>query len=124
MTSRQKIDAAVAYLKARKVGAGTAAPPLYRLLWSLGVYVPPPHFQNFFVIATSMGSFFGGLMGVFFAFQHGSWELNAVSGLGCGVLFGLSMATYFRWSAAKLGLPKWADFDPKMDEEKSAGDEW
>ena len=51
MTPREKIDAAVAYLKTRKIAASTAAPPLYRLFWSMGLYLPPPHFQSFLATA-------------------------------------------------------------------------
>jgi hypothetical protein len=129
MNQREKIGAAVAYLKTRKIPAGTAAPPLYRLFWAMGLHVPPPHFQSFLGVAFLLGTFFGLLMGVVFAFMTAADDLllaAAGTGLVSGVLFGLTMAGYFRWSAAKLGLPAWRDFDPEFAAEtaKPADADW
>jgi hypothetical protein len=125
MAPRQKIDAAVRYLRARKVSAGTAAPPLYRLLWALGVPVPPPHFQSFPALALAMGVPFGLLLGVVLTFAgpgNPALPIGAGMGLVAGALFGLSMAGYYRRSAARMNLPRWADFDPEPAEEPDSPD--
>ena len=121
MTRREKIDAAIAFLRSRRVSASSAAPPLYRLLWSLGIYVPPPHFQSFLGLALILGTVFGTIMGVVFSLTtlgDRSWEWGAIAGLFCGVFFGLSMAAYFRWSASKLKLPRWSEFVPPNRERR------
>src|SRR5215471_7502388 len=115
MTPREKIDAAVEELRDRRVRSTTAAPPLYRLLWTIGIHVPPPLFQSFLGVITVQGAFFGLFMSGFVAFLSGPgdrWELAIELGLASGLVFGLLMAAYFRWYARRLGLPRWADYCP------------
>lgn len=123
--TREKIDAAVAYLKARKVGGSTAAPPLWRLFWALGIHVPPPHFLGFFAAFLVTGVPFTLLMTpLLFVIQPGvGLEYAAFMGAATGLIFGLLMAAYYRVAARRLGLPPWSEFRPGADPEPGSTDE-
>ena len=43
----------------------TVAPPFFRLLWALGLDVPPPLFLGFLTLMLLMGTFFGIFWGAF-----------------------------------------------------------
>ena len=47
MTHRQKVDHLIEELGRQGVGTYAVAPPLFRLLWALGLEVPPPFFLGF-----------------------------------------------------------------------------
>jgi hypothetical protein len=122
VTEREKIDAAVAELRSRKVGGSTAAPALYRLLWALGLRVPPPLFQGFPGLVLVHGTFFGLLLALPIGLVTGvrnplEWVAAWVAG---GLAFGVLMAAYFRGFARRLGLPRWAEYHPggDLDEEE------
>lgn len=122
MTHREKVDYFIADMKKRGVGEYTAAPPLYRLLWFMGMKIPPPHFQGFVALALGTGIPFGLFMGVAmslwaYLMYRGkglSLEFALLTGLPIfllgGALFGLTMAAYFRWSARRLNLPSWDQY--------------
>lgn len=121
MTEREKIDAAVAELRDRKVRATTAAPFLYRACWALGILVPPPLFQSFFGILVFQGGFIAVVTGVMLGIVTGirnpsEWALLM---LACGLFFGFLMGIYYRGFARRLGLPRWADYVPGMDEDEN-----
>ncbi len=65
MTHQRKVDAYRKLMDARGVGRSTAVPPLWELLWRLGLHVPPPLFMGFVPLSVLMGSGFGTLFGVF-----------------------------------------------------------
>ena len=122
MTGREKIDAAVAELRDRKVGASTAAPLLYRFFWALGILVPPPLFQSFLGILIFQGSFFALVIGIAYALAmrvRNPLDWLAVC-VGSGLVFGFLIAVYFRAFARRLGLPRWAEYIPGGDEEENA----
>jgi hypothetical protein len=100
-------------LAQRGVGAFTVAPPFFRLLWALGVELPPPLFLGFITLTVVMGGFFAASWGVlmWLAWQLSAPAVAAAAG-GAGLLFGLSMAVYYRVKAAELGLPSWSDYPP------------
>ena len=113
-----KIDAYVAEMAQLGVGSYTAAPPLFRLLWALGLRVPPPLFLGYGALALLMGATFGVLWGVglgLTAWQTGRslpiWLALAAAMLA-GLLFGLAMAIYYRRKAEALALPAWEDYLP------------
>jgi hypothetical protein len=115
MNHQEKVDYLLNDLAQRGVGKYTTAPPLYRLLWKLGIDVPPPHFAGFWPLAITMGVFFAVFWGIFMWFflwrSEGTPPAVAVgSSLIAGVLFGLIMAAYYRWRASKLALPRWEDY--------------
>jgi hypothetical protein len=47
MTHKEKVAYLAAELKAAGMNPKMAAPPLFRLMWTLGWHVRPPHFQPF-----------------------------------------------------------------------------
>lgn len=62
-----------------------------------------------------MGTVFGALWGAVMWLVLWSWRgmpitFVLVAALGAGVLFGLLMATYFRYLARKHNLPSWTDY--------------
>jgi hypothetical protein len=118
------VDAAVDFLRARGVAADEAAPPLFRLLWSLRVFVPPPLFLGFASLVALMGgSFAVGMAPVCLIAMVAVWLLAsdqltlrdalaiaAGMSLAAGTLFGLAMAAWFRYQARRLSIPDWQRF--------------
>lgn len=89
----------------------TIAPPLFQLIWKLGVKIPPPLFMGFASAALMMGALFGIFFGalMWFLFWRHVMPLSfaAVLSAGAGVMFGVLMALYLRWKARQLCLPAW-----------------
>ena len=90
--------------------ASFAAPPLWRVLWWLGLEVPPPHFLRFWALTLLTGTLFGVAMWVCgwvaaprFAVTPPLLVLTAAA----GIVFGLIVAMVYRASARGLGLPSW-----------------
>ncbi len=79
------------------------ASPLYRLLWRLGVNLPPPHFNGFLANFAVSAAFFGIVWGLLMGLTGGGWLLR--ESILAGGLFGLWMAIYYRFSARKHKLP-------------------
>ncbi len=123
MTQLEKARAAVEDLVARGVWRSTAAPLFYRALWRLGVAAPPPLFQSSLGLTGIFGAPFGLIVAVvfgpalFFRTSDSARPVDIlilVTGAGTlvGLQFGTVVATYFRWYARRLGLPKWDDYTP------------
>ena len=124
MTPREKIAAALDDLHARGISKASAAPPVYRLLWALGIYVPPPHFQSFLGLLAIQGFFFGLIMtAILFALMRtDDIEMVLMVGVGSGLLFGLLMATFMQIYVRKLRLPRWEDYTPGQTEAEEEPD--
>jgi hypothetical protein len=123
-THRQKVERLVADLRKQGVSPYTVAPPVFRLLWALGWNVPPPFFLGFLTLTLLMGAFFGIFWGVFmWLLQWQAWQMPleraGLVSAGAGLLFGLGMAGYYRWKAARLRLPPWENY-PADDEHPAA----
>ena len=139
MTHRERVDHFVAEMRKRGVGSSTSAPPFYRLLWFLGVEVPPPHFQKSGSMALLTGSLFGvlfgGLMYYWSLWQSmlimevgpllgdqrpaaSRWQSMVIISIGVacitallsGALFGVLLSAYYKWSAKRLKLPPWDQY--------------
>jgi hypothetical protein len=115
MTHRQKVEHLISDLRKQGVSPSTVAPPFFRLLWTLGLDVPPPFFLGFLTLTLLMGAFFGTLWGVFmwlllWQAWHVPLEVVIMTSAGTGLFFGLSMAGYYRWKAARLRLPPWESY--------------
>jgi hypothetical protein len=108
MTQRQKVDHLIEELGKQGVDSDTAAPPLFRLFWKLGLDLPSPFFLSFGNLALVMGTCFGMLeiplwvILMCLSLSPGETVLVAVS---TGAAYGLVMAWYLRSKAAQLGLP-------------------
>jgi hypothetical protein len=123
MTHRQKVDHLIEELGKQGVSSDTAAPPLFRLFWKLGLEFPPPLFLRFGNLALVMGTCFGileiPLWVVLMCLSLWPGELPLVMAFGqsvvaavlAGAAYGLVMAWYLRSKAAQLGLPSsWEDY--------------
>ncbi len=122
MNHRQKVDRLVEELGQQGIDSYTAAPPLFRLLWMLGLDIPPPFFLGFHKLALVMGTFFavleGPLWGILMWLSLWQGEIPAPIAVAltgfeavlAGVAFGLVMAWYLRRKSAQLGLPSWEDY--------------
>jgi hypothetical protein len=117
MTHQEKVEHYLNDLAHRGISKGTAAPPLYRLLWRLGIEVPPPLLASFGSLAVMWGVLFGVGWGLIMWFTF--WRDNMppaialISSLFAGATFGVIMAAYYRWRASKLALPRWEDYPPQ-----------
>jgi len=107
-----KRTAALAHLAATGIWRSNYEPPLLRLLWSLSLDVPPPHFAPFWANAIVTGGIFGaGCTAImwFAVWSHQSmpFAAGATIGAGAGALFGVTMAAYYEYGKRKHRLPAW-----------------
>lgn len=103
---------ALAILEKTGIRRSSYEPPWIRLLWRIGVKLPPPHFAHFWLTVLVYGVLFGAiweaLMWLMFWFRQDSSLLAAiVGGLAAGVFFGLYMAVYYAHERHKYSLPSW-----------------
>lgn len=114
MTHDEKVAYLLNDLGQRGIGQYTIAPPIYRLLWRLGIEVKPPHFASFWSLVVPLGVVFGVLWGIFmwlFVWRHSApVGLDVATAALTGLLFGVVMALYYQWRARKLALPRWEDY--------------
>ncbi|UTH76385.1 DUF6404 family protein [Chromobacterium sp. IIBBL 290-4] len=96
------------------IGKANYAPPLFKLLWRLGLNCPPPHFLPFWQATLLLSGFFGPawaawmwLFDHFFSWPQPSGLVRLLSMLFTGSLFGLTMALYYAYGRRKYRLPKW-----------------
>jgi hypothetical protein len=113
MNYPSKLSSALAILAATGMSRSSYEPPLYRLLWRVGLFLPPPHFAsfgfNFVFMAASFGTLWGAIMWVLvWSWLGGSGVAAAIAAAAAGVLFGLTMAAYYRYGARKHKLPLWS----------------
>ncbi|MBW8879911.1 MAG: hypothetical protein JF615_00410 [Asticcacaulis sp.] len=114
-----KKQTALDVLAATGIWRSNYAPPLSQLMWRLGVQVRPPHFNGFLANFLTMGLYFGIAMGAAFYFlqpviadfdgvpSSSPVTLAVLSGAIAGAVFGLAMASYYAYGAAKFRLPAW-----------------
>lgn len=97
------------------VPAGMRAPPLHRLLWRMGLRVPPPLLASFSANLLLMGGLFGLLWSVLWQalmwllFELGPFPLAITVGSAvmAGLLFGVMMALLMRYQRRRYQLPAW-----------------
>jgi len=107
---RRRMLAIADELRAQRVGPYTSAPPIYRLAWLLGIHIRPPLYQSFSSLALFSGTWFGIVWGLLMWFLFCRSEGRSVSNvfivvLVAGVVFGLGLASYYRWKGNRLRLP-------------------
>jgi hypothetical protein len=111
MTREEKIEYMLNDLAQRGVRKSTAAPWFYQMLWRLGFDIAPPLFGVFWSNALVMGGFFFAAYGcITWLLSDQSFVSHIIESAQVGTLFGLMIATYFRWRWRKLGLPHWEDY--------------
>ena len=90
------------------------APPLFRLARKTGLRVRPPHYMSFLRATLILTVIFGTVWGVFMWIvlwrdMGMPWQGAVAASALAGILFGLLMAEYYRWSAKRAGLSRWED---------------
>jgi len=118
MHFEKKLAAALTLLASTGMWRSIYAPLLLRVLWRVGLRVPPPHFRGFatnFVLATSsLGSAWVLAMWIVVWSRQGvhlPWSAIRAAAASSG-LFGLLMAGYYGYGAQKHGIPRWSRFHP------------
>ena len=116
MNHAEKLQRMFEELTRRGVGAWTCAPPIYRLLWGVGIPIPPPHLSTFWFLfafqGTCMALIGSMLTGAVFralSVPLPHWLLLRYV-VFVGGFYGLFMAGYYRRQARKLRLPLWEDY--------------
>lgn len=118
MTHASKVEAYRRLTAKKGIGASTAVPPLWEVLWSLGIPLPPPLCIGFLPMAILSGTFFGIIFGAFawLMGNRGSRTMPldeaGVVALVTGAAFGLTVAWFARRLARKHGLGSWSEFGP------------
>jgi hypothetical protein len=114
MTQDRKIEEYKRLMAEKGIGAATASPPLWQLLWSMGVPIPPPLYLGFLPLALVGGAFFGLVFGAF-AWYMGNRGIRTMSfdeacivALATGAFFGISVAWLTRRLARKHRLGTWS----------------
>lgn len=115
MTHQEKLEAMYPHMEAIGVPKGTAAPPLWRLLWRMGIELPPPLFNSFASNALILGAFFGvcwslAMWIMVWARQDVPFKVLALLVLLSGVGFGVFMAVYLRRLARRHRLTDWSAY--------------
>ena len=105
---------ALAIMSSRKMWKSNYAPLLIRLLWRLGINIPPlpfaPLWQVFGVMTGSFSVGYGLWMYWMVWRAQGMPPLFACKiSLIAGVLFGLTMALFHLWRRKMNKLPDWKD---------------
>jgi len=117
MSVHGKRDAALKILASTGIWRSSYVPPLLRLLWRLGLDVPPPHFATFWNNVLYNGSLFAVFWGLLMWFipwfreERSLLRVLVLAGF-MGVFFGLWMAAYYARGRRKYNLPSWKDFNP------------
>jgi len=114
MRTNEKREAALKILAATGIWPSSYAPPLVRLLWRLGLDVPPPHLRTFCANALFTSTFFAAGWGLFmwmfvWFFEDIAAAVAFACAVGAGVLFGLGMASYYAYGRRTYHLPLWKE---------------
>jgi hypothetical protein len=107
MTFEDRRRRALAMLEDRGIAGWAAAPPPYRLLWRLGVRVPPPHFASLAVNAALMTVMVLPILVVVFALNASPWGAALWDVVSSAVVGGCCGAVAYRKEAERHGLPSW-----------------
>lgn len=123
MTHKEKLGKMFNDLQNKGIKKGECAPPVYNLLWSMGIEISPPHFSSFLSLFLFHGIFFGIIFGISLGavvslldLQVGKLPLAtkvlifSIVGVVSGISFGLGMARYYRKQAKKYNLPLWSEY--------------
>ena len=126
MTFHSRRAQSLAILKKTGIWRCSYEPPYLRLLWRIGVEIPPPHFASFFQTSAIAAIWFSAAWGAFMWFFV--WSTQGLAGIsavaiscGAGLFFGVAMASYYAYERRQYHLPRWTSLDaPGQDlQEKS-----
>lgn len=114
MTFEQKKARAIALMDSKKMWRSNYAPPLLRILWRLGIRLPPLPFMAFWQVTVLTGGLWGISWGCAMWFIYwvpsgmvaGEAIIISITG---GFLSGLCMASFHWWRRKVNRLPPWDD---------------
>ena len=115
---------AISILQAAGISSGDYLPLATKALWRIGIEAPLPHFVSFGKIAMYLGVYFAITWGafmyllsvVFFGEDAARGLLLLATGsAAAGLLFGLSMASYYAYGRKKYQLPSWESLGQQED---------
>ena len=117
MNFDQKLASAKTLLASKGIRRPSYAPTVVAFLWRFGLQVPPPHFAGFFGTFAFAAIVFGLAWGVvmwFLVWSRAGTSPAYAAGISAlvGVVIGLGVAMYYRHSARKHAIPRWADYTP------------
>jgi hypothetical protein len=112
MDFEEKREQALALLAEKGILRTVYEPFAVKLLWKMGVQVPPPHFMSFWRMASLSAFWFTAAWGLWmwiFAWSgQGKPVATAViTACAAGLFFGLAMATFYLRDKKKHDLPDW-----------------
>ena len=113
MTNDEKIEYYLSDLRQRAVGWRArwgAAPPIYRLLWRLGIKVRPPLFVSFWSLAVLWAVGWGILLIIAWWLRDPHTITSLVISVVGAAFIGVIAAVSYRRQARKLALPRWEDY--------------
>lgn len=113
LSHRGKVDAHVAEAGKSGVSSYVAAPPPFRLLWTMDLAIPPPLFLGFapmMLIAAIPFVVVWALLNA--VLQWGGMVNGLIVGTFAGLVFGALVAAYYRHKSQKLALPSWENYLP------------
>lgn len=114
MRNNAKRAAALDLLAATGMRTNTYAPPFVRMLWWIGIDIPPPHFAGFLTNAILTGLPFSVVWGmlmwvVMWKAQGMPYLFATIGAILTGIIYGCAMAGYYAWGKHKYQLPTWKD---------------
>ena len=112
MKTENEIKAYIEKLHQQGVRENMAVPPYYRLMWKIGLDIPPPFNQGFWLSALIPGIIFA----IFYPLVV--WILNTLiptwdtpttffNVITTSTIVGLVMAGLTKWKSKKLDVPEW-----------------
>ena len=109
------IQVALRFLDSSGVPRREAAPMLHRMLWRLGIALPPPILAGFLTNTLLQGLLFGVFWTILMWLllwqgRAPALELLLFAGVAAGAMFGLVMATLMRFLRGARKLPTWQQF--------------
>jgi hypothetical protein len=113
MTNDEKIEYYLRDMRQRAVGwraRWSAVPPIYRLLWRLGIKVRPPVFASFWSLAVPYAIFYGILFFIVWWLNVGHSITGLVLSGVAAAFMAASIAVGNRRQARKLAFPRWEDY--------------
>jgi hypothetical protein len=110
-THRSKVDGHIAEVGQLGIPAYVAAPPPFELLWTMGLEVPPPLFLGFLPTMLIAGIPFAIVWTLPSALMARPTVALVLAAWG-GLIFGVIVATYYRYKSRDLALPAWEDYLP------------
>ena len=114
MTFEQQRNAALQRLIEAGIAPAEGQPPLWRLLWRLGLHIPPRLFAGYWSVVLADGLPFGVAWGLLMGLalwrdQRAPILVALVSAVFASWLYGSATALAMARRRSELGLPKWRD---------------